>query len=401
MADTLVEGSVIGALDNIGLFGPYWSDISTGVIVFVDGPAGISFARTVDKGATWVTTQIEAGSLEQFACWWDKATPGDSGNLVHVAWLDSVASDASYVTINVATGVLGTIQTIDSTLTVDSSSSLNRIAITKAVGGNLIAALSTQTEIEAYRSVDAGVNWTDRADFFEVATQEDWLQLYPADTGDNQDVFGVFWDRSANELSVKMYDDSANTVTETSIATSMDADTKHQNFGGAVRNSDKHLLLAAHSNDDTTTDDLLTWDITVDSIASPTVTVKANIFTNQDESAQVGIIINQQNDDVYIAHLKGVVWEATVDVVFHKSVNGMTSWGAETPYSEAAADDIRMVHGGVTVGDDGGRIQFSFYNDDLTDIFVNEVNDIEIVSVVGLSIPVAMHSYRQHRQVGA
>ena len=37
----------------------------------------------------------------------------------------------------------------------------------------------------------------------------------------------------------------------------------------AVRLSDKHILLAAHSSMDNAGDDLLTWDITVASIAIP------------------------------------------------------------------------------------------------------------------------------------
>ena len=34
--------------------------------------------------------------------------------------------------------------------------------------------------------------------------------------------------------------------------------------------------------------------------------------------------------------------------------------------------------GGRTVGDSGGRIQWSFFDDDDADVYVNLVNDIEI-----------------------
>ena len=180
-----------------------------------------------------------------------------------------------------------------------------------------------------------------------------------------------------------MWDDSAGTWTETSISGSMTADSVHVNMDGSVRHSDNHILMAVHSNDDNAGDDLLTWDLTVDSIASPTVTAKTNVFTNQSESAQVSVHINQQNNDVRIAHLKGGTWQSTVDVVFHISTDGMGTWGSEQAYSEAAADDLRLCPAGRTVGDAGGRYQPAFYDDDGSDIFVNEVNDIEIAAVAG------------------
>lgn len=388
-ADTSVETEIDGALDERGLWGPYWSNTQKGVIVFTDNGVDISFARTTDGGASWGTTEIEGGSTRHFACWYDKETPSDAGTLVHLTWLDSAggagSSDAFYITIDVDDGSQGTKRTIDAGLTIASGGDDNRITITKAVGGNLLMALSTQTEIECYRSVDAGENWTDRVDIFETGTENDFARLFPTDTSDNQDAACIFWDRDASELSAKIYDDSANTLGETSIAGSMTPDAAHYNYDGAVRHSDSHLLVAAHSNDDDAGDDLLTWDLTVDTVGAGnvTVTAKANIFTNQNEAAQVAMIINQQNDDVYVAYLKGGTWTGLVDVVFHLSDDDLATWETESAYSEAAADDNRILHGGRTIGDDGGRIQFAWNNDDFTELFVNLVNDIEIAAVSG------------------
>jgi hypothetical protein len=250
------------------------------------------------------------------------------------------------------------------------------------VNGNLLVAFSTQVEIECYRSIDSGANWTDRADVFETATEEDWVLLFPADV-DAGDCCALFWDRSANAISVKMYDDSANTWTETAISSGMTFDALHMNMDGAIRHSDNHLLMAAHSFNDNAFDDIHTWDLTVNSIASPTVTAKTDVVTDQGESAQVSVHINQQNDDVRVAYLKGGTWEATVDAVYHLSTDDMGTWDAESAYSEAAADDLRLVHAGRTVGDAGGRYQPAFWNDDLNDIFVNETNDVEIAAADG------------------
>jgi len=390
MADTQAYATAYSTLDVIdGLWGPYWSGIDTAVIVFIDANEDVLYLRTNDKGATWAATSIYAGSIRRLACWYDKETIGNVGNIVHISWLDAAGTDAAYYrTLDVVSETLGTERTVDNTLLVNSTDANNRLALTVTKSGNIILAFSTQNEFAAYKSDDGGATWDAIADVFEAATSEDHVLLYPANTADDDDdAAAIFWDRSANEISIKMLDQSAasgvGTWTETSIATTMVDDQTWIQMDGAVRHSDQHIILAAHSDADTTGDDLLTWDLTVDSIASPTVTAKPNIFTNQAQAAQCAVLINQQNDFVYVSYLKGGNWTTTVDVVFHLSDDNLATWEAESAYSEAAADDNRRVQGGRTIGTSGGRIQWAFFNDDLNDLFVNEVNDIEIEAVEG------------------
>ena len=393
MADTLIFGTLdtVSAIRAVPL-GPYWSDESTAVVIFGDGALDISFARTTDKGATWAITEILTGSTVQIACWYDKETPGNTGTLLHIVWVDAISGqNIYYQTLDVATGNLGTRRIIDDTISVGGNNE-HRIAITQAVNGNLIVAFTTNTDVECYRSTDSGVNWTSRADVYETATEHDWCLLFPADV-DAGDVAAIFWDKSANTISLKMYDDSANSWTEINIDTDSVASPDHMHMDGSLRLSDKHILLAAHSSFDNTTDDLRTYDLTVDSIASPTVTDKTNVFTNQVESGQVSVFINQQNNNVYVAYIKGGTWQSTTDVVFHKSTDGMAVWGTEQVYSEATADDIRTVSAGRTVGNDGGRYQPAFYNDDLRDLFVNEVNDVEVAAAAAPTFRPHIMSY--------
>ncbi len=385
MADKEVETNVNSSSDEkVGLWGPYWIDKDIAVVVFIDNGVDISFARTTDAGVNWATTEIAAGSTQQVACWFDLETPGDTGNLVHIVWGDSAGGDLFYRTVDVSDGSLGTQRTIDATVTISAQGSANRIAITKTVNGNLLAALETQTEIECYRSVDAGVIWTSRADVFETLAVQDWVLLFPANV-DPGDAVALYWDSSANEISLKMYDDSANTWTEFSpvISTATD-DLIHMNMDGAIRHSDSHLLMAFHSNDDTSGDVLKTFDLTVDDIDTPTVTAKADVFTTEAAPAQGAVFINQQNDDVYVSWLGGGTWQSAVDVVYKKSIDDMGSWEAESAYSEDTSDDLRLVQAGRTVGNDGGRYQPTFYNDRLTSIWVNLTNDIETAAAGGV-----------------
>jgi hypothetical protein len=382
-AETSVDASTSsGTSDQLGVFGPYWNDVNTGVVVFVDSGSDISYSRTTNGGVDWAVTEITTGTVAQTAVWFDKETPGDTGDLLHIGWINWVSGDgnssAFYRTLDVSSDILGTQRTASSTTIGSSGSTANRISLTKTVSGNIIYAFENGTSISTLKSADNfATAGTEIADVYETINQHDWLKLYPANTADGSDAAAIYWDVSANSVTVKMYDDSGDTWTESAITAATD-DPSHINMDAAVRLTDKAILLALHSDDDAAGDDLLTFEILPDSIASPTVTAKTNVFTNQDFAAQVGMVIDQNNDDVYVGYLKGGTWLATVDAVFHKSTDDMATWGAEQAYSEAAADDIRYIHGGHTATSAGGRIQWSIYNDDLSEIFVNLVNDVEI-----------------------
>lgn len=377
--------------DQNALWGPYWSDKDTGVIIFIDNGENISFVRTVNGGASWgVVIRIELGTSMHMAAWYDKETPGDSGTLVHIAWLNRALQDAKYVTVDVADGSIGTIRTVDGNITAHTAPSANRVAITKTINGNIIVAFSTLTEIGCVKSADGfATAGTVIADVAEAATEKDWVLLFPADV-DAGDACALYIDQSANLISLKMYDDSANSWTEMAIA-AMNWDVVYMEMDGAIRHSDGHLLLAFHSARASASDDLQTFDLTVNSIAAPTVTAKADVFTNQNQASQVAVFINQNTDDVYIAYLKGGAWLDTVDVVFHISDDGMGSWGGEQAYSESAADDFRLVSAGRTVGDAEGRFQPSFFDDDDLHIYINLTNDIEIAAVVGAEPSQPLH----------
>jgi len=377
-ADTFVHGVM-------ALWGPYWINTTTGVIVFMDSSDDVVFTRTTDGGANWTKngTALDTDHTRHMAAWFDQETPGDSGTLIHVSWLESTTNDAHYRTIDISDGSLGTLRTIDSTVTPGATGDQNRIAITKARNGVLLMAFLTSTEIECYRSADSGANWTGRADVYETIGEEDHVLFFPANVDDG-DVAALYWDKSTESISVKMYDDSADTWNETAILSSMKADTVDATMDGSVRHSDGFILGCAHSDDDDTTDDLRTWTVNPNSIMSPPIdTSTANIFTNQVESSAAALFINQQNDDVYVSYLKGGTWLTSVDCVYHKSTDDMSSWDSESAYSQAAADNNRRVQAGRTVGNDGGFYQPVWFNDDLLDLFVNVVNDVAIGAAGG------------------
>lgn len=387
MADTTIANVSADLSQVPGPWGPYWVSTLIGVVVYADDNGYLTIARTTNGGSSWTESDLYtsgAGTLN-IAVWFDQETPGDTGTNLNIAWMDYNDSTCYYITYDISAGSAGTIRTVDSGITVASQKYYNRIAITKTVSGNIIVIGSTQTQTFGYKSDDNfATSGTSINDPVETANEEDWLLAFPACTADDNDAACIFWDRSADEISVKMYDDSADSWTETSI----DASAADQGLGyyinmdGSIRHSDGAIILGYFNEFDSATADFKIAEIIPDSISSPTVTGKTDVVSNVLDCGYPSIFVNQQNDDIYAAYCKGGNLNSTVDVVYHISTNDATSWGTENTYSESN-DDLRYVNCGSTVGSGGGRFQPAFNNDDIDTILVNLVYDVEIAAASG------------------
>jgi len=186
----------------------------------------------------------------------------------------------------------------------------------------------------------------------------------------------VYWDASANEISLKTHDDSANTWAENVISASMTDEKDFFQMDGSIRHSDGHLIFAAWNTLDMATSDFLTWDIT----DGGTITAKADVITNQKETGQAAVCINQQNDDIYIGYLRGTSWSSQINPFTKKSDDGMATWGVETAMNEAAESAHRQLYLTKSIDDDGGRILAFYYQSIDDDLLTNNVKSIEIAA---------------------
>lgn len=395
MADKLVTTNINTSTDpRQGLWGPYYIDVSKGVFVhstFTSQPDPI-MTRTTDKGIGWTPSLIFANhNMTQIACWFDQETPGDSGTLVHCIWMEQVSGDCFYISVDVADGTIGTLRTVATSTSGGFAS--DRCAITKLQNGRIIVAFRNTTDNHTFKSAETSAPYfaaaaTSINDVYEgiASADADWCLLFPANVDDG-DACALFWDRSTDQLSAKMWDDSAGTWTETTFGPTMVDDSQQIHMDGSIRHSDTRILFAAHSDHDDALDDLLTFEINPNSIGSPGIVSKAAVFTDQAESGQVAVHINQQNNDVRIAYLKGGTWDVAVNIATVLSTDGMTSWDAEIQMNEDAADDHRRVSAGRTTGTGGGRYQPGWFDDDQNDLFTSIVNDIEIAVAAAGAFP--------------
>ena len=382
MAEVTLASDVESGFYRRGLRGTVATSTTVVYAFYIDETGDDFFyVKSTDAGANWGSpVTIRTGTVDVFDVWYDKWTPGITGTKIHIAYTDSGVDDVFYRDLETATDTLGTERTVFAGASVDDTSWQTVIvSITKAQGGNLYVAFNIDggTEQGFYRSVDAGVNWTSRGDLNE--SSGDTYLLFPANVSDNQDICALFADNvTGNEVSIKMYDDSANTWTETAIAAQVDSASYIQ-MSGAVRHSDKHVIVTFWSTIDGSGADLFCYDITADSIAAPTITAKTNVSAGagSDDQAQCAVSINQNNDDIYVAVIGksdgSETWEASVHVYYYKSADDGASWDAQVVVS-TTLDDHRLIF--ADLGGTSSLFLPVWFNDDLNTLVTDSAKGV-------------------------
>lgn len=387
MADTTVT-SASTSLAGAPIWGPFWTSPLIGAIVSTDDGFDVTAYKTTDGGANWTkSADAIAGSVVHVAAWFDQQEPGNSGSLIHCVWLDDPGGGSSetfkYANYDIPTNTWSTPVNVATGLTNVTAGSCFIVG-TKA--GGLVCGFANATASGAFSSPD-GVTWTGIANPFESNVADYVLGVW-CDTDDDADAAILFWDVSADEVSVKIFDSSGAAWTETSVSGSMvdNSTYRYSGWGVQTRLSDGKSILAAWNGIDLTTADLRCWELDLNSVVSPTITGLTEINTNLAESGGAGVFIDPVMDDIYVVYVKGGTWSTSTTVVYKKSTDGGATWGTETVYSEAAASDNVQISAGHCSATGGGFFQPCWRNETLDDMFVNLVNDVAIAGAVSVSV---------------
>jgi len=391
MADVTIEGSAYVSLHKTAARGgPFWISPTVGYVIYTNDVQDLKYRKTADGGANWgAAVNIRTGSVISYDCWADWQTAGDAGTKIHIAYIDSDSDDIRYVYLDTSGDSVGGDDQIEACQgTGDMSTSIGwlyfQISITKTRGGNLAVAFRYYdtgfTHFYLFYTSPDGDTWTSEDSPWE-AINTDRILLFPGNEADNQDVWATFWDGSADEISLKTYDDSGNSWSEQLISASMTEPSSYLHMDGAIRLSDGHLILAAWSQYDNAASDLMVWDIN----GAASITAKTNVITNTAEYFAVSVFINQINDDIYVAYVGGTAAGSLVAVLYKKSVDGGANWGGQTALQADAEDDENWISAGAMKAAWEGKFQPFWFNDDLDVLFTNVDNGISIPeSAVGL-----------------
>lgn len=351
------------------------TDPSILYFVYIDrSDNDLKYRKSTDGGATWGSAvSIRAGTIAACAVWADWWTPGDSGTTLHVVCLDDNVDDVFYRPLDISSDTLGTETTVYAGTTLQNSS----VSITKTRGGNLVAAWNANSaDRGAAKSTDSGANWSAISSPME-ADQFDQIDLFAGNEADANDVWALYEDSSASQLSLKVYDDSADSWAETAIAT-MSANAFEHSQSGTIRHSDGHLLVSIMTGRDAATCDLLTYDIN----GGSSITQKTNITTDIDDMAASCIFVDQRNGDVYVSNIGkddgSETFNTSIKTYYHKSTDGMATWGSGVAGMEGSATNVQMLFGPPM----GARYIVGWMHDDSFFAYSLYVN-----SVVSIAMP--------------
>ncbi len=318
---------------------------------FVDDDSDLSYLKTTDGGASWTgLTDIKAAeTIVGFDVWYDKWTPGDTGTKIHIWYVGTGADDIIYESLDTANNDAQTSEVIAFNGATAVAGRGVFVSGAKMRGGNLYVAFDIDAGAEkgVRRSTDGGANWTIRyttgtTDTIIEATLDQGL-VFPGNEADNQDMWLLYHDASADALTLKVHDDSANSTSESSTIVTLVENTTdgtgQYGFAGSIRHSDGHLLVVTETEYDTATADMRTWDIN----GSGSITEKTAISTDIDDQYYPQIYIDQSSGEIRVAYIgkrDGTDTLGTTNGVYYTtSTDGMANWSSgDTTYSATSSD---------------------------------------------------------------
>src|SRR3989304_7504753 len=302
---------------------------------YVDGQSDLGYKKSTDGGRTWSKeTVIFVGSVQTVAVWYDRWSNIAAG-LIHLAYTETASDDILYRNIDTENNdsLSGEVAVFAGRTAIAGGA----LSITRARGGNLVVAgsIDAGNEDGAWESTDVGATWGSAiADPSEAGTEDQYL-LLPGWNADTQDVMLIFWDASADELSVKRYDNSANSWAETSIATGMvdqQAISAFPHVAAAVDLINSQNLVVAWRAVGTLGADLRCWIID-----DTTITELTNIVLNSTDDqglCAISILANGEWIVYYAGKTDGSeTFTTSVGIYFKVSKDSGSTWGAETQFA--------------------------------------------------------------------
>jgi len=401
-ADTTVDANADGNYHQIAnRAGVHWiNDDSggTGYIIYINSVSDLYWAKTTDGGENWGTdTMLDSGTIHALDTWADWQTEGDAGTKIHIAYIDSSGNSIYYAYLDTSDDSDDTdsVYFDFSGVSSQDSRSFNDVSIVKSRGGRIyITYLYTAPAGSPYYygfeySTD-GTTWYEVDDSW-CEDNDDRFLLFTGGETDDDDVWLLYFDDSANIITLKTYDATGDSWSESSsIKTSVDLTyAGHMGFGGAMRNSDNHLIACWWNDWDHVNADIDCYDITDGSTWSE----MDDVVDDLEESHFVSVMIDQDSDDIYVVYGDGESISGTlmteIDIRYKKSDDGGTTWSSAVDFADTH-DDHRWVGAGSVKESGGGRWYPVWFNDDTGTIMGNYGKSVSIAEPSACSPSIAL-----------
>lgn len=311
---------------------------------FIDTGGNLFWRKSADKGRTWgILPALIDGSVLRLDVWYDRWTPGDTGDIIHVAWIESSSDDVLMLNFNAATDTPGSIVPVKAD-GVSYTGSDVEITITKTVGGNVVIIGRGDVSSEFF-ALKAASPWTTFAAITalpQAATLDQYFAM-PGNYADTNDFDVWFVDAANNGFSRQTYDDSATTWAETAIiadAGMVDGAVYFPQINGTIDGDGLQYIFAWNAVDAAGADlQCWTWD-------GATLDARANVITNSDDCVAVacGLDDNGRLYAIYLGIEGGAQTAGTSLGIYYKySDDQGDTWSAQQVLFNAYLDDLRYI----------------------------------------------------------
>lgn len=329
--------------------------VSGSQTVFISDQVGYRFYRdsdgickyikTTNGGNTWAgtTTFDNQNDCIGISVWYDRWTPGDTGNYIHLATIDTSLDDVFYNRLDTVGDTLLAVTSlvISTTSTAVYTSAANKVSITKATDGKLYVVsdddTGTGTElIQCSTGCDLIANWSD-AGIPPQGNALSYSMLLPLDSGKV-----MLINRSTgNILRSSTWNGSIWSGFSTIDASAIRNTTYDVGMAATVGTTTGDIFLAYVADNDTFT--VADHDIRTAHYSAGSWTSKTNLLTNTSRGLlQTAIAIDQNDGGLYIAYTgrTTINTPSTANVYWASSSNNMTSWSTEQGPVGTTTDDI-------------------------------------------------------------
>jgi hypothetical protein len=311
-------------------------------LFYVDRLLDTYYTKSATAGLSWRTPiSVFAGSVFALSSWYARWS-NLADDKIYSVYTESGGSDILFRTLDTVSGALGTQTTVFAgTSAVQPAGSLS-MCLDRAGNIRVVGSIDAGAEDGAWSSTDGGATWGDTiADPSEGATQDQYYAL-PGWNADLNDFMVIFVDASTNGLSVKRYDDSANTWAESVIIADggfadLTAGNGYPNVACCVDIANSRNIVVAW-----TAADALNADLRLFFVNDTTVTESAaNVVLNStDDQGLCAVGLDTSSGTIYVFYggkSDGSETFATAINIYYKTTtdNGAT-WSSETLLTDQA-----------------------------------------------------------------